>query len=35
MMKLYQGLVDDVFFGKEVLDDWPIRVTEILEIGYR
>lgn len=32
---LHQGLVDDVFFGREVLDDWPACLSEILENGYR
>jgi hypothetical protein len=32
---LHQGLVDEVFFGKEVLDNWPARLSEILQNGYR
>lgn len=32
---LHQGLVDDVFFGREVLNDWPECLSEILHHGYR
>jgi hypothetical protein len=32
---LHQGLVDDVFFGREVLEDWPECLNEILNNGYR
>ena len=32
---LHQGLVDDVFFGREVLDNWPACLLAILENAYR